>query len=131
MATQGTFNKEQSLKDWTELNRIISVGAYDECDHEGNYTEDGIEESIDNLETLGAQNGFVFHWHQDEKRWSLEPLSKDEKVAYQAAWSVRKKTMSLFLTWLQSSITIWKRVISVCCQKKTMKSNHKIPHAKG
>jgi hypothetical protein len=53
------FNKEQAIKDYTELSRLISVGAYQERDIDGSYGEDGIEESVDTLASLAAQNGLV------------------------------------------------------------------------
>src|SRR5579864_5862517 len=75
MATQ-PFNQQKALKDWTELQRLISVGAYTERSSEhyetGTWPEDGVEESIYNLETLATKNGLYFAWLEGEKRWTLE-----------------------------------------------------------
>lgn len=76
MTTQPAFNHEQALKDWTELQRLISVGAYTERSAEhyetDTWPEDGVEESLYHLERLAASEGLQFEWHEDTKQWSLE-----------------------------------------------------------
>ena len=73
MATNETFNQEQALKAWTELQRVISTGATSER-----------KESVHNLENLAAKHGLLFIWHKDENRWILEPMSEKEKAIFKA-----------------------------------------------
>ena len=72
MATQ-PFNQEQALKDYTELQRLISTEATSER-----------KEAVRHLENLAAKQGLVFVWHADEKQWALEPMSAAEKGIYKA-----------------------------------------------
>jgi hypothetical protein len=73
MATNETFNQEQALKAWTELQRVISTGATSER-----------KESVHNLENQAAKHGLLFIWRKDENRWILEPMSEKEKAIYKA-----------------------------------------------
>ncbi len=65
------------------------VGAYTERsaeDHEnGTYSEDGVEQSIDRLETLAWQHNLKFTWHEESGTWALEPMDEEEIAAYKAA----------------------------------------------
>ncbi|SRR6266487_4489000 len=60
-------------KDYTELQRLISVEATSEH-----------KESIHNLENLAAKHGLLFIWRKDENRWILEPMSEKEKAIFKA-----------------------------------------------
>ncbi|HAG99440.1 MAG TPA: hypothetical protein DDW33_03370 [Ktedonobacter sp.] len=79
------FNQEQAIKDYTELSRRISVGAYSERSAEdhlnGTYPEDGVEESIDNLTELAAREGLEFCWEVSNGTWVLLPLSPETRAA--------------------------------------------------
>jgi hypothetical protein len=83
------FNQEQALKDYTELQRRVSVGAYEERKSEhfetGTYPEDGVEESIDNLTELAARHGLEFWWHKDTSTYTLEPMSEETRAARRVA----------------------------------------------
>ncbi len=72
------LTKEQAIKDWTELQRLISVGAFSERSAEhyemGTWPEDGIEESISNLENWAEKQGLEFCWNVDSATWSLTPI---------------------------------------------------------
>lgn len=81
---QPSFNQEQALQHYTELQRRIRVGTYEKRGPHGEFGSDGILESVDNLEALAAKHGLLFIWHQDENRWALEPMSKEEKAVYKA-----------------------------------------------
>ena len=76
------FNKERAIARYTELSRLIHVGAYQERDHEGNYGEDGIEQAVDALDYQAAQHGLAFHWHKESDTYTLEPLSSESKAAF-------------------------------------------------
>jgi hypothetical protein len=74
---QSTLSQQQALEWYTELMRRVSVGAYLELQHDGNYPEDDgtpestTLESIDNLESWAARQGLEFCWNVDNKTWSL------------------------------------------------------------
>ena len=72
MTTQ-PFNQEQALKDYTELQRLISAEATSER-----------KEAVHKLENLAAQHGLLFIWHKDENQWALEPMTEGEKGIYRA-----------------------------------------------
>ena len=80
------FNQEQAIKDYTELFRLIRVGAYEERSAEhydtGTWPEDGVEESIFNLDLLAAQNSLQFIWHKDSNTFTLEPISAEDLEAF-------------------------------------------------
>ena len=80
-----TFDKAQAIARYTELSRLIHVGAYDERDHDGNYGEDGIEKAADELVFQAAQNGLVFYWHKDTSTYTLEPMSAEDKAVFELA----------------------------------------------
>src|SRR5260221_11086661 len=77
-----TFDKDTAIARYSELSRLIHVGAYDERDHEGNYGEDGIEKAADALVFQAAQRGLAFHWHKDTSTYTLEALSAEDKAAF-------------------------------------------------
>ncbi len=72
------INKQVALITWTQLQHLVSVGAYEERSsyhHEaGTWPEDGVEESVANLETWAAKQGLEFCWSWDTHTWSLEPI---------------------------------------------------------
>jgi hypothetical protein len=80
-----TFNQQQALENYTELMCRISVGAYEERSNEhhltGTWPEDGIEESVFNLEELAARNDLEFIWHKESSSWTLEPMSDETRQA--------------------------------------------------
>lgn len=81
-----TFNRERAITRYTDLSRIIHVGAYDAReDHDGNYGEDGIEKAVDELVFQAAQNGLVFYWHKDTSTYTLEPMSAEDKATFELA----------------------------------------------
>lgn len=76
------FNHEQAIKHYTELQRFIQAGAYDERDVDGSYGEDGIEKAVDGLDWKAAQHGLAFHWHKESDMYTLEPLDDENKAAF-------------------------------------------------
>lgn len=74
------LTKAHALQTWTELQRLVSVGAHEErsVEHYENNTwpEDGVEESIDNLTEWAAGQGLEFVWITKSKTWSLEPIEQ-------------------------------------------------------
>jgi hypothetical protein len=75
MPTQQPLTQEKAVEYWTEYQRLISVGAYSERSAEdhlnGTWPEDGIEESVANLETWAARQGLEFEFNHDTGTWSL------------------------------------------------------------
>ena len=71
------LTKERAIVAWTEYQRRISVGAYEERNwwhyETGTFPEDGVEESVANLETWAWRQGLEFCYNHDTKTWSLEP----------------------------------------------------------
>ncbi len=76
------FNRTRAIAHYSERMRAIDVGAYDERDEQGNYGKDGIEEQADSLSFEAARRGLEFHYHKEEDRYSLEPLSAENKAAF-------------------------------------------------
>lgn len=76
------FNHEQAIKHYTELQKFIQAGAYDERDVDGSYGEDGIEKTVDDLNFRAAQHGLAFHWHKESDTYTLEPLDDESKAAF-------------------------------------------------
>ena len=75
---------EQALDIWTELHRLISVGAYEERGQlhyeTDTWPEDGVEESIHNLEAWAERQGREFVFNHDGKDraagyWTLESIA--------------------------------------------------------
>jgi hypothetical protein len=56
------------------------VGAFGERSslhyETGTWPEDGVEESVANLETWAAKQGLEFCWDVDNKIWSLTPIEQ-------------------------------------------------------
>ena len=77
------MTQEQAVIYWTEFHRLISVGAYSERSAEqyeaGTWPEDGIEESVANLETWAEKQGLEFCFDHDSKEWSLVPIEPHEE----------------------------------------------------
>ncbi len=83
------FDQQQAIKDYEHFMRLISVGAYEERSYEHRLTdtwpEDGVEESVFNLEELAARSDLEFCWHKDSSSWSLETMSEATKAARKEA----------------------------------------------
>lgn len=77
-------NQEHKLKQYAELMRLITIGAYDERQHDGTYGEDGIEEAADNLEGEGWDNGYNYASNPDGS-YNLEAMTELELASYQTA----------------------------------------------
>ena len=77
------LTKEQAIKSWTEYQRLISVGAFTERSAEhyetDTWPEDGVEESVHNLEIWAYRQGLEFCWIPGSQSWSLEPISPEEE----------------------------------------------------
>jgi hypothetical protein len=84
-----TFDQQRAISDYSELQRRISVGAYEERSsyhyESGTYPEDGVEESIDNLTELAAKYDLEFVWHKESSTWTLEPMSEETRAARREA----------------------------------------------
>ncbi|HYX50439.1 MAG TPA: hypothetical protein VE843_11890 [Ktedonobacteraceae bacterium] len=78
MTTRAPPTQEQAIEYWTEYQRRISVGAFEERSAEhyeaDTWPEDGVEESVHNLEQWAARQGLEFVWNDANKTWSLEPM---------------------------------------------------------
>jgi hypothetical protein len=76
------MEQDTALAAWIELQRLISVGAYEERSNEhyltGTWPEDGVEESLFNLENWAARQGLEFCFNHDTNSWSLEPIEYEE-----------------------------------------------------
>lgn len=79
------FDQEEALAHYTELMKLIHVGAYQERDQDGNYGEDGIERAADGLIYRAAQLGLQFVWHKEGQYYRLSPMSAEEIAAFKAA----------------------------------------------
>jgi hypothetical protein len=70
------LTQEKALAAWTQVQHLISVGAYEERSAEhyehDTWPEDGIEETAFNLEEWAAGNALEFVWSHDTNTWSLE-----------------------------------------------------------
>ncbi len=77
------INKEVALITWTQLQHLVSVGAYEERSsyhyETGTWPEDGVEESLARLETWAEKQGLEFCYNHDSKTWSLEPIEHEEQ----------------------------------------------------
>ncbi len=72
------FNKDQAVALYTDLMKLIRVGAYDERNVEGNYGQDGIEEAADVLLFQAAGQELAFHWHEESQTYTLEPMTPED-----------------------------------------------------
>jgi hypothetical protein len=79
---QKPLTQAKALETWTELHRLISVGAYSERSAEhyetDTWPEDGVEESVFNLENWAARQGLEFCWNVDREFWHLTPIEPGE-----------------------------------------------------
>ncbi len=84
MAQPQPLTQEQAIAAWTQVQQLISVGAYEERSawhHEtGTYPEDGVEESSANLEAWAARQGLEFCYNHDTSTWSLQPIDEPEDL---------------------------------------------------
>lgn len=83
--TQQPFDQQKAIERYTELSRLIQVGAYTERGSNEDYPEDGVEQGVDDLEFRAAKLGLYFHWHEDTKTYTLEPMSPEDLAAFKAA----------------------------------------------
>jgi pyruvate carboxylase len=81
-----TFDKEKAIKQYTELSRLIEVGAYDELEHDGSYPEDGddVLKDMDELTDRAHQNGLKFVGPRHGP-YTLEAMTEQELAEYKAA----------------------------------------------
>src|SRR5947209_19317087 len=79
-----TFDQQRALDDYTELMRRVSVGAYTDRSAEdylnGTWPEDGVEESIFNLEELAAQHDLEFCFEASNGTYVLLPMSEETRA---------------------------------------------------
>lgn len=77
------LNREQAIKAYTELARLISVGAYDEIEPDGSYREGGddVLKDIDRLEWRAYREGLKFV-KGESGSFTLEPMTEEEKQEY-------------------------------------------------
>lgn len=80
------FDQERAIARYTELMRLIQVGAYQERGPEhyqtGTWPEDGVEKGINELEYRAALQSLEFCWHQDSKTYTLEPMTGEAARAF-------------------------------------------------
>jgi hypothetical protein len=101
------LTNEQAVKHYTEFMRRIQVGAYEERSSEHYLTdtwpEDGVEESVHNLESWALKQGLAFHWYKDDKVYRLEPMSDEELADYQHAQRLKEYKVALWPSALSAS----------------------------
>src|SRR5215470_5284093 len=83
MAEPHSLNHEQAIKAYTELARLISVGAYDELEPDGSYPEGGddVLKDAERLEWRAYREDLQFVKGADGT-YTLEPMTEDEKRDY-------------------------------------------------
>jgi len=78
MRERKPLTKELAIETWTQVQHLIEVGAYEERSAEhyetGTWPEDGVEESIFNLENWAAKQGLEFTFNVDRNVWHLSPI---------------------------------------------------------
>jgi len=90
MRERKPLTQEQAIETWTELQRLISVGAYSERSAEhyetDTWPEDGVEESVANLEAWASRQGLEFDFNHDNGKWSLVGIEqgRDDVGGYDA-----------------------------------------------
>jgi len=67
--------------------RLVSAGAYSDCESNGSSVPDDIEKSIDELEYQAALRGLHFvrllkHSASDNQRYELQPMSNEQIVTF-------------------------------------------------
>ncbi len=76
--TTQPLTPEKAIEHYTELMRLVSVGAYLELEHDGSYPDgDGTLESIDNLGKWASRQALEFVWNIDTSTWSLESANME------------------------------------------------------
>jgi len=83
MRERKPLTKELAIETWTQVQHLIEVGAYEERSAEhyetDTWPEDGVEESIFNLENWAAKRWQMeFVWNHDTQTWSLEPIESPD-----------------------------------------------------
>jgi len=98
-----TFDQQRAISDYTELQRRITVGAYEERSNEhhltGTWPEDGVEESLYNLEELAAKDDLVFCFHCESGIWTLEPMSEEVRQARAQAQEYQPREKDSLADW--------------------------------
>ncbi len=89
MTQETTFNQEQALQKYTELMRLIRVGAYEErqAHHyaSGTYPEDGVEQGVATLDKAARRNGLEFAWNPFTSSFDLQAISQEDLDAMEEA----------------------------------------------
>jgi hypothetical protein len=77
------LDQEQAVRQYAELARLISVGAYDELEPDGSYREggDNVLRDIDRLEWRAARSGLKFV-KGESGAYTLLPMTEEEQRAY-------------------------------------------------
>jgi hypothetical protein len=77
------LTQEKALAAWTQVQHLISVGAYEERSAEhyehDTWPEDHVEETAFNLEEWARAQGLEFVWDLGTKSWSLVPVWKESE----------------------------------------------------
>lgn len=68
------FGQNKAVARYTQIMRLIHVGAYNEGDE--------IDRTAQDLDYEAAQHGLEFHYYKPEDRYTLEPLSAENKAAF-------------------------------------------------
>lgn len=68
------FNREQAIKQFTELSRRMRTNAYAEREPDGSYGAYGIDESIDSIINAAAREGLAFVYQEEGDTYTLEPV---------------------------------------------------------
>ena len=77
------FNREQAIKQFTELSRRSGTNAYAEREPDSSYAESepdgsygayGIDESIDSIINAAAREGLAFVYQEEGDTYTLEPV---------------------------------------------------------
>jgi hypothetical protein len=68
------WNPEQAMRRYAQLMQLIHAGAYSDGDE--------TEQAVLDLDYTAAQHGLAFHYHKEEDRYSLEPISAENKAAF-------------------------------------------------
>ena len=68
------FNREQAIKQFTELSRRSGTNAYAEREPDSSYGAYGIDESIDSIINAAAREGLAFVYQEEGDTYTLEQV---------------------------------------------------------
>jgi hypothetical protein len=68
------FDQAKAIARYTQVMRLIHAGAYSEGDETDQEAQD--------LDYKAAQLGLEFHYHKEDDRYTLEPLSAENQAAF-------------------------------------------------